>query len=509
MTDISANNKRIAKNTVLLYIRMLLSIVVSLYTSRVVLQTLGVDDYGIYGVVGGVVVMFSFLNASMSGATSRFITFALGKESKEEVNKTFSTALIIHIGIALAVIILSETIGFWFLEKKLVIPEDRMNAARIVYQFSVLAMAVQVTQVPYNASIISYEKMDVYAYVELLNVFLKLGIVYLLMVCNFDKLMLYAALVLAVNVIIAFSYRIYCVKKFDTCKFHWVIDKKLLIPMLSFSGWDLYGNMCYSVRQQGVNMLINMFFGVALNAANSVATTVQGTLFSLSANVIQAFRPQIIKQYAQAKYKEMESLMCNSVRYSILLFAMVGVPLAYKMYPIMELWLGTVPENAPEFCVVLLAISLFNLINSVLCTAIHATGKIKLLSMVSGTVYLMTIPVIFLLFKYLTDNSIYAYITSFATMVLVVVSNMIIVHRQIPQVHMRKHISSIILAIVISAIASPALLVSKYMVGNVLQICVAFVCYIFLLCVLTYFLGIDKSTRSKVNAIIAKKISKR
>ena len=167
------NNKRIAKNTIMLYIRMLLSIVVSLYTSRVVLQTLGVDDYGIYGVVGGVVAMFSFLNASMSGATSRFITFSLGKGNMKDVNETFSTAVIIHLGIALAIIVLAETVGLWFLEYKLVIPEERMNAARIVYQFSIIAMAVQVTQVPYNAAIISFERMDVYAYVELLNVFLK------------------------------------------------------------------------------------------------------------------------------------------------------------------------------------------------------------------------------------------------------------------------------------------------------------------------------------------------
>ena len=200
---------------------------ISLYTSRVLLQILGVDDFGIYGVVGGIVSMFSFFNASMSGATSRFITFALGKGDEQDVEDTFASALIIHIGIALIVILLAETVGLWFLENKLVIPEGRMTAARIVYQFSILAMAVQITQVPYNASIISYEKMDVYAYVELLNVFLKLGIVYLLLIGNSDKLILYSVLVFLVNIVIAITYRLYCIKMFNICRFKLIFQKEL------------------------------------------------------------------------------------------------------------------------------------------------------------------------------------------------------------------------------------------------------------------------------------------
>lgn len=506
--EVNINNKRIAKNTLMLYIRMLLSIVVSLYTSRVVLQTLGVDDYGIYGVVGGVVAMFSFLNASMSGATSRFITFALGKGDSKDVNETFSTALIIHIGIAIAIVLLAETVGLWFLEYKLVIPEVRLPAARIVYQFSILAMAVQVTQVPYNASIISYEKMDVYAYVELLNVFLKLGIVYILLIGNFDKLTLYAFLVLAVNTIIAFTYRIYCLRHFETCKFHWIIKKEKLFPMLSFSGWDLYGNLCYTVRQQGVNMLINMFFGVALNAASSVATSVQGVVSSLSANVIQAFRPQIIKQYASGNITEMESLMCNSVKYSLILFLMLCVPLSFVMYPIMHLWLGIVPEMAPEFCVFLLLISMFNLVNSVLCIAIHASGNIKSLSLVTGTIYLLTIPLIYVLFKFVTDNSIYAYIASLFTMITVVLSNTIIVKKQINSIAISRFLGYVVYAFLLAAFAVPSLFLAKLASNEYSQIFICFAAYIPTLAFVTYFLGIDKVTRNRINTFILSNIRK-
>lgn len=217
MTNTAENNKRIAKNTLLLYVRMLISILVSLYTSRVVLNTLGVEDYGIYNVVGGIIAMFTFLNASMSGATSRFLTYEIGHGDSQKLKDTFSSALIIHIGIAIVIFIIAETIGLWFLTNKLVIPEDRMFAAHIVYQFSILSMMINVTQVPYNAAIIAHEHMDVYAYVELLNVFLKLGIIYLLLISNIDKLILYGILVFIVSLLIAMIYRLYCIKKFNEC----------------------------------------------------------------------------------------------------------------------------------------------------------------------------------------------------------------------------------------------------------------------------------------------------
>ena len=272
------SNKRIAKNALMLYIRMFISMIVGLYTSRVVLATLGVEDYGIYGVVGGVVSMMGFLNASMSGATSRFLTFELGRGDMKRLADTFSSALIVHIGIAIIVFIVAETVGLWFLCNKLVIPEDRMEAAHWVYQCSILSAMLGITQAPYNASIIAHEKMGVYAYVEILNVTLKLLIVYLLVIGDFDKLKLYAVLVLAVSVLIMLIYRIYCIRMFQETHFHFVWKKDILKPLLSFSGWNLYGNLGNMFQQQGTNFVINFFFGVVMNAAMSVGLTVANTV---------------------------------------------------------------------------------------------------------------------------------------------------------------------------------------------------------------------------------------
>lgn len=486
---------------------MLLSIAVSLYTSRVVLQTLGVDDYGIYGVVGGIVSMFSFLNASMSGSTSRFITFALGKDDKREISAIFSTAMIIHIGIAFIIVLLAETVGLWLLEEKLVIPDERMNAARIVYQFSVLAMVVQVTQVPYNASIISYEKMDVYAYVELANVFLKLGIVYLLIIVSLDKLILYSILVFCVNVLVAVIYRLYCIRKFDTCRIRWCIKKEKLIPMLSFSGWDLYGNMCYSVRQQGVNMLINIFYGVAYNAASSVATSIQGVVSGLSANVIQAFRPQIVKNYSQNKIFEMQNLMANALKYTLLLFLLIAMPIFLEMDSIMYLWLGEIPQYAPEFCRMMLCISMFNLINSILCIAIGSTGNVKNVSFISGTIYLLSIPIIYTLFKYFVNNVIYAYVVLIIIQMLVVVVNFVIVKKQISTINIKPAIISCFKAVSMAILAIiPAIVIIELNFQYIVEVVLVCITYIFSLALVAFLC--DKSIRffiiGKINQCLYK-----
>ena len=393
-----SNNKRIAKNTVMLYIRMLLSIIVSLYTSRVVLNTLGVEDYGIYNVVGGVVAMFTFLNSSMSGATSRFLTFEMGKKDFSKLKDVFSSAFTIHFGIAILILIIAETFGLWLLGEKLVIPDDRVFAANIVYQCSILSMLITITQVPYSASIISHERMDVYAYVELLNVFLKLGIVYILLVLNTDKLILYAVLVLAVTILINIIYRIYCIRHFSECRwspkvFKWDIIK----PMVNFSCLDLYGNMSVSARQYGTSILLNTFFGPVLNAANGLATTVHGIILGFANNVITAFRPQIIKKYAENNIKEMSSLMVNASKFSICLFLFIGIPFYFEIDYVLELWLGIVPEHTAFFLKVVLLCSLFRLANSIINIGIHATGNIKSLSFITGSLFLLNIPVLYLL----------------------------------------------------------------------------------------------------------------
>lgn len=432
MQDTTSNNKRIAKNTIMLYIRMFISMVVGLYTSRVVLATLGVEDYGIYGVVGGVVGMMGFLNASMSGATSRFLTFELGKGDKERLAKTFSSALIVHIGIAIVVLILAETVGLWFLSNKLNIPAERMQAAHWVYQLSILSAMFGITQVPYNAGIIAHEKMDVYAYVEILNVSLKLLIVYLLCIGNFDKLILYASLMLAVSILIMMVYRIYAIRQFPEAHFHWIWDKTYLRPLLSFSSWDLYGNACVIARQQGTNFLINIFYGVVYNAASGIATTVQGTISGLAFNIILAFRPQIIKQYAKGNVEDMSKLVGNAVCFTTILFGCMSIPLILETHYIMKAWLGVIPEKSEIFCQILLIASFLGLLNNIWNTCIHATGKIKEISIFSGTFFLISLPIIYVVFQFKAPVE-SAYLVFILSIVFVNVSNLLIIKKKIPK----------------------------------------------------------------------------
>ena len=432
MQDTTSNNKRIAKNTIMLYIRMFISMLVGLYTSRVVLATLGVEDYGIYGVVGGVVGMMGFLNASMSGATSRFLTFELGKGDKERLAKTFSSALIVHIGIAIVVLILAETVGLWFLCNKLNIPAERMQAAHWVYQLSILSAMFGITQVPYNAAIIAHEKMDVYAYVEILNVSLKLLIVYLLYIGNFDKLILYASLMLAVSILIMMVYRIYAIRQFPEAHFHWIWDKTYLRPLLSFSGWDLYGNACVIARQQGTNFLINIFYGVVYNAASGIATTVQGTISGLAFNIILAFRPQIIKQYAKGNVEDMSKLVGNAVCFTTILFGCMSIPLILETHYIMKAWLGVIPEKSEIFCQILLIASFLGLLNNIWNTCIHATGKIKEISIFSGTFFLISLPIIYVVFQFKAPVE-SAYLVFILSIVFVNVSNLLIIKKKIPK----------------------------------------------------------------------------
>ena len=445
----SDSNKRIAKNTLMLYLRMFLTMVVGLYTSRVVLQTLGVEDYGIYGVVGGIVSMMGFLNASMSGATSRFLTFELGRGNKERLGKTFSSALIVHIIIAAIVFVVAETIGLWFLCNKLVIPEGRMVAAHWVYQLSILSSMLTITQVPYNSSIIAHEKMDIYAYVEILNVTLKLLIVYLLLIGNFDKLILYSILTLAVSVIIMMVYRIYCLRKFAECRFHWIWDKEYLKPLISFSGWDLYGNMAFSVRQQGANFLLNMFFGVVLNAACNIASTIQGILLQFSSNIILVFKPVIIKQYAKENMSDVNRLLRFATKMSTCLLAIISVAVYVKADYVLKIWLGYVPDAAVILTRISLIINFFSCLGSVLIIGIHATGKVLKVGLINGTLYMLSIPVMYIMLKCGCDYQ-SCYIMFMITTFIFCLSNLLILHHDLKGFEVRNYILQ---AVMPSAIA--------------------------------------------------------
>lgn len=315
-TQTSSNNKRIAKNTLLLYARMLFTMAVSLFTSRVILNTLGVEDFGIYNVVGGVVAMFGFINSSMTSATQRYITFALGIGDEKRLQTVFSTTLQIHTLIAVLIVLLGETIGLWFLYNKMQIPIERMEAAFWVLQCSIVAAVVMIISVPYNADIIAHEKMSAFAYISVLEVVLKLVIVYILIVFTVDKLILYSFLLLDVQLFIRFCYSYYCNKHFKETKYHHIWDKSLFKEMTRFAGWSMFGNLSAVLFTQGLNMLLNVFFGPIVNAARAVAVQVQSAILQFVGNFQMALNPQITKTYAQNEMLEMHKLMFRSARFS-------------------------------------------------------------------------------------------------------------------------------------------------------------------------------------------------
>ena len=378
---------------------MLFSMGVSLYTSRVVLATLGVEDYGIYSVVGGVVLILSVLNISMSGAASRFLTFALGKNDMEAFQQTFSAALTIHILIAIFIFVLAETAGLWFLENKLVIAPERMNAARFVYHLSILTAIATILQAPYNATIIAYERMNIYAFIEILNTCLKLGIVFLLINSNFDKLIFYAALMFVVSCLIAGTYRLYCIKKFKECRYQFEWNKKVIYPMLTFSGWDLLGNGAVIGATQGINIILNLFFGTFINAAYGISTQVNTAVVSFVRNFQMAVNPQIVKLYAAGNITELNSLIFQNAKFSFSLMWLLFLPISLHLETILQIWLIDVPEYAALFCLLVLIQSLISCIQRPFVTTIHATGRMKVFQLSTGTVLLLVLPVSYFFLK--------------------------------------------------------------------------------------------------------------
>lgn len=494
----------------MLYIRMFISVIVSLYTSRVVLQTIGVEDYGIYGVVGGIVSMMGSINASMSGATSRFLTFELGRGDFSRLSKTFSSALLVHIIIAVIVLVLAETVGLWFLCNKLVIPEGRMTAAHWVYQLSILSAMLTITQVPYNSSIIAHEKMDIYAYVEILNVSLKLLIVYLLQIGDFDKLILYAILMFAVSVIIIMVYRIYCLRKFEECKFHWIWDKEYLKPLISFSGWDLYGNMSVVFFTQGLSMLLNIFFGPALNAANNVSTTVQGTVKAFAFNVIQAFRPQVIKKYAQEDIDAVNQYCIMATQYTLILFSIIAVPFLFKTECILHLWLGLIPEHTVFFLRIVLLGTIFNLANNIVNIPIHACGRMKLFSLVTGSCFMISIPLMYILLK-LGGSADMSYLIVLLAYTACFCGSLIILKRNIPDINMTQLFIQGYFKYIVCI--TPGLLISVWLLYSIRNDFLSFISIFFIntiaICICTFLIIMSKEDRKKFFLLFNEKLLRR
>lgn len=399
MESSSTSNKRIAKNTLYLYLRMFISLALSIITGRVVLQTLGVTDYGINNVVGGVIGMFSVIQVCMIGATSRFITFEMGRGNEQRLKDTFSTTLTIHIIIAVILFVVLETVGLWFVNTQLVIPQERMVAANWIYQFGIASVMLGVTQTPYSATIVAHERMDIYAYFDILNMGLKLVILYVLLIGHMDKLILYGILTFCVSTLMILLNRIYCVRHFPETHYHFIWDKALLKPIFAFSGWDVLGNVAVMARGQGVTILINMFFGTALNASTGIANSVSNAIGGFTNNIVMAVKPQIIKRYAEGEYDAMLKLAHEGITLCFILMTFLTIPLMSEIHFVLHIWLGIVPEYAGLFTNLILVFNIIGCISGVVMNIVHATGRIKKTSVFNGTIYITVIPVTYFAFK--------------------------------------------------------------------------------------------------------------
>lgn len=391
-TDSSQNNKRIAKNTLLLYFRMLLTLVVSLYTSRVVLGALGVEDYGIYNVVGGVVAMFSMLSGSLSAAISRFITFELGTGNKEKLKRVFSSSVTIQMGLCATILVLAETVGLWFLNNKMVIPESRMYAANWVYQLSLLTFVINLISIPYNAAIIAHERMSAFAYISIFEAVSKLVVAYYIVISPIDRLILYAIMLTTIAIIIRLIYGSYCKRKFEECTYHFIYDHDLLKQMFGFAGWNFIGASSALLRDQGGNIVINLFCGPAVNAARGIAFQVNAAIHSFVTNFMTALNPQITKSYASGDWKYMMTLLFQGARLSYYILLMLSLPIIINTHYILKLWLGQVPEHTVLFVQLVLIFGMCESISSPLITAMLAAGKIRNYQLVVGGFQMMNLP---------------------------------------------------------------------------------------------------------------------
>lgn len=504
----TANNRRIAKNTIILYLRMILLMLVSLYTSRVILSALGIEDYGIYNVVGGVVAMFGFINGAMATGTQRYLTFELGRKNYSRLRSVFITSVNIHLLIAFVVIILAETVGLWFLNNKMVIPDGRANAAMWVYQFSVVSTAVMFVSVPYNATIVAHERMSVFAYISIFEAIMKLSIALALYVFNGDRLILYGFMLLCVQVLVRIVYGIYCRRHFMETKYKFRFERSLFLEMLSFSGWNLWGSSASIAMTQGLNILLNIFFGPVVNAARGVATQVQSVVIQFASNFQTALNPQIIKSYASKELFYMHSLIFHSSRFSFYLLFCLCLPVFIETDALLRLWLKEVPEYSSVFLRLILCASIIQSVSGPLMMSAQATGKVKVYQSVVGGILIMVLPAAYIVLK-LGGSPQSVFVTEIAVCVVAFIARLLIV-RSIIHFSLRKFFRDVILRCVLVSITAAIfpLLLNKFLQESlVTSLVVCAVSVIFAL-ISALFIGMTCSERMTILKTVQNKLHK-
>lgn len=500
------NNKRIAKNTIILYIRMIVVMFITLFTSRVILKALGVDDFGIYNVVGGVVTMMAVVNNAMAVSTQRYLTFELGKGDMQQFKKVFSTCMTIYIALTLLLVLLAETVGLWFVNSQLVIAPDRLFAANVVYQFAILSSICAMIQIPYNAAIISHEKMNAFAYIGIVEAVMKLAIAYVLFISPIDKLSLYGGLTFLSSFVIFMTYRTYCLRNFKETRYSFMWDKALTKQLISYSGWNLFGALSGVAKGQGLNILINIYFGPAVNAARGIAYQLNNAITMLFTNFYTAVRPQITKYYAQKNYNEMYNLVYRSSKLSFFLILLCSLPLIMETPTIIQLWLGQLPDYVVIFVRIIVIISAVDAMSTPLMTSIHATGDIKLYQFTVGMIMIMTLPIswIFLKLGFAADSVFYVSLI-LSTISLFIRLGIANKKTGIPYWGFIKTV--ILPSIIVSVVAfAPSYAVQKILAQGILPTIVVCCVSVISVIIASYYIGMNKRERDAINRMFLKKL---
>lgn len=482
---------------------MLLMMGATLYTSRVVLAALGVEDYGIYNVVGGVVAMFTMISGSLSAAISRFITFELGKGNQERLNTIFSSSVIIQVIIGVIIAILVETLGVWFLTHKMVIPPDRLVAAKWVLQFSLITLIINLISIPYNATIIAHERMSAFAYISILEAFGKLGIAYFITIAPIDRLIFYAILMAAVALVVRFTYSAYCRRHFEEAKFRWVFDKALLKEMFGFAGWNFIGTTSMLLRDQGVNILLNLFGGPAVNAARGISMQVNSAVTQFSTNFMTALNPQITKSYANNDREYLMTLIFQGARLSFYMLLVLSLPILLNTEYILALWLKEVPNHTVIFVQLSLIFGMSQALQQPLITAILATGNLRNVQIVVGLIQVMNVPISYVMLKQgMMPETVMAVAIALSICCLLARLYML---RNMIGLSIRKFLRKVVANItVVSAVAFPLpYFASEQLDGSLKTLVVVTALSVICIAISTYFLGCSSDER----AFIRKKIT--
>lgn len=511
MEKVSENNKRIAKNTLMLYFRMLFLMAISLYTSRITLNALGVVDYGIYNIVGGVVATLSFLRTTLTTSTQRFITFELGIGNQERLKSVFANSIAIHILLSIIVIVAGEGIGVWFLNSHLNIPHDRLLAANVVLQCAIGTFVFNLINVPYNGLIIAHEKMNAFAYISILEAILKVIIVFAIYISPCDKLILYAILWFIVSIIIQLVYHTYCVKHFDESKVKPRIERNLFKKLLSFSSFNLLEIFANMLANQGVNILLNLHFGPAVNAAQGIATQVNNAINGFSNNFSTAINPQITKNFASGQRRRMWNLVFSGNKLSFFLFLIISMPIYMKIEFILSIWLTQVPEYSAIFIKLMILTNLLILLTKTFYTTISATGNIKMYQITFGVFRLMVFPTTWFVLNYISKSPISVFIVAVIFEFLGISLKMYLLKRQLFDFNSSTYVKSTLFP------CSLVLIIGYILANTELALFsntfLGLIEYIILCCFslssITFIIGLNKKEKSIILDIVKKKFIKK